>query len=403
MDRLQGAVRHYAWGSRTAIADLLGTPQPTDEPEAELWFGAYPAAPAYLVSDGRSLLDVIEADPSGALGEQVIARYGKRLPFLLKVLAVEAPLSLQAHPSPEQARAGFAAEEAAGVARDAPHRLYKDASHKPELVCALTRFEGLCGFRPVRETLALAEVLDCAPLGALLSPLRTRADDSGLRDVFGALMTMSTGPLLALIDSAVSAAASASADAPGDEVTAAPWRGSLHWLGRLAAAYPGDPGVVGSLLLNYVQLEPGEAVFMPAGRLHAYLAGMGIEVMASSDNVLRGGLTPKHVAVDELVRTLSFRPGPAPVILPEGEPEMVYPAPAAEFRLSLLHLVAGGPLVLGSGRPQILLCADGGATATSGDSRLVLGRGDAVFVAAADPPVTLVGAGSVFRATVGEA
>lgn len=399
MDRLEGAVRHYAWGSRTAIAELLGAPQPSEEPQAELWFGAYPAAPAYLVGDGRprSLLDIIEEDPGGTLGEQVIATYGNRLPFLLKVLAVEAPLSLQAHPSPEQARAGYAAEEAAGVPRAAPHRLYKDRSHKPELVCALTRFEGLCGFRPVRETLALAEALDCPPLGALLTPLRSRADASGVRDVFGALMTMSTGPLIALIEAVVGAAASAG------EQASEPWQGSLGWLGRLAAAYPGDPGVVGSLLLNHVTLEPGEAVFMPAGRLHAYLAGMGVEIMASSDNVLRGGLTPKHVDVEELMRTLTFRPGPVPVLLPEGEPEMVYSTPVSEFRLSLLHLVAGSPLVLGSGRPQVLFCADGGASAASGDRRLMLGRGDALFVAAKDPPVTVVGAGSVFRATVGEA
>ena len=246
------------------------------------------ARPA-LVGDDRTLLDVVDG----------------RLPFLLKVLAAAAPLSLQAHPTPAQAAEGFAREEAAGVPIDAPHRNYKDAFHKPELIYALSDpFRALSGFRPVAETRAVLEpVADDARIAPLLERLD---DDDALRDVFAWLIAGGDD-----VDDLVAAVVEASATADGP---------SWQTVRTLADTYPGDPGIAISLLLHTVELRPGEVLYLPAGNIHAYLEGLGIELMAASDNVLRGGLTPKHVDVPELLSVLDFRPLPAPYLAPE-EPE----------------------------------------------------------------------------------
>lgn len=273
--------RDYAWGSTTAIAELLGR-APGGGPEAELWLGTHPGSPARVVGGG-TLLDEL----------------GAPLPYLLKVLAAAAPLSLQAHPTPEQARAGFERENAAGVPLDAVERNYKDASAKPELIFALSdEFRALSGFRPVADTLAVLEPVADHPR---IAPLARRLDsDAALRPVFEWLISRGDG-----VDDLVAAIVEASAVTDGPS-----WQTAR----LLAEHYPGDPGIAISLLLHTVVLRRGEALYLPAGNIHAYLDGLGVELMAASDNVLRGGLTPKHVDVAELLAVLDFRPLPAPYL-----------------------------------------------------------------------------------------
>ncbi|HEY8077800.1 MAG TPA: mannose-6-phosphate isomerase, class I [Labilithrix sp.] len=382
MDLLDCRVMPYAWGSRTAIAELQGRKTPTG-PEAEMWMGAHPVAPSRLTrgAETKTLAEIVEADPERELGARVTAEFGARLPFLLKVLAAAEPLSLQAHPTAEQARAGFADEERRGIPRDAPTRNYRDASHKPELVCPLTRFEALCGFRRVSETLALFDALDVKALEGALAPLRKSPDAHGLAATFRLIMT--TPPHAR--DALVSAVLEACARVGTKDAQVAT---------RLGTLYPGDVGVVSALLLNHLVLEPGEAIYLGAGNLHAYLEGVAVEVMAASDNVLRGGLTKKHVDVAELLAVLDFHDGPVePLRARALDPfESVYDTSAREFRLSRLQ--APGARLQVSG-PEILLCTEGSVKIDT----LELARGQAAFVPASTRSYAIEGQGVLYRAT----
>lgn len=303
MDRLVNTVRPYAWGSTTAIPELLGT-APTGEPQAELWMGAHPGAPSR--TERGALNELIAADPVRELGEQAVEKFGPRLPFLLKLLAAGAPLSLQVHPDLEQAKAGYAAEEAAGIPVDAPHRMYKDANHKPELICALTPFDGLCGFRAPVEAADLIAALGVDSLKPYVDLLHAHPEEAALREVLTALLTADREEMAHTV-----AQAAAAADRLGGDH--APFAGLAHH-------YPGDPGVIAAMLLNRVRLQPGEALYLGAGVPHAYLDGLGVEIMANSDNVLRCGLTPKHVDVPELLRIVRFEPNESAVLRPEASP-----------------------------------------------------------------------------------
>ncbi|HEX5493366.1 MAG TPA: mannose-6-phosphate isomerase, class I [Mycobacteriales bacterium] len=420
---LQNEIRPYPWGSTTAIPELLGV-EPTGEPQAELWMGAHPGAPSRLrhgTAIGAALptlLSQVEADPAGELGGAVVSELGTRLPFLLKVLAVERPVSLQAHPSTEQARAGYAEEDRQGVPIGARHRNYRDTCQKPELLCALTQVEALCGFRGTPRTVRLLGGLDVPGLAPYADALRARPDSEGLREVVTGLLTMPASARRRLV-TAVTAACQRAATAAGSDGMDAPavadvkdgpdrphaeFAAEYRWGARLGEWYPDDIGVVTALLMNLVRLRPGEAVFLPSGNLHSYLFGLGVEIMANSDNVLRGGLTSKHVDVPELLRILDFGDGPEfrpPVRrLPTGEE--LYQAPVKEFRLSRLRLRAGSPVTLDTpdtSGPQILLVADGEVWVTGRSGRLSLPRGASAYVSAGRPPVTVSGDGLLFRAT----
>lgn len=402
--RLEGPVRDYAWGSRRLLAELQGRPSPTDRPEAELWLGAHPTGPAVLqLADGPPLpLDAaIAADPAGLLGDEVVDRFGPRLPFLLKVLAAAEPLSLQVHPSAAQAQAGFTDEEARGVPLDAPDRRYRDAWPKPELLRALTPVTALCGFREPAATLDLLAALGVDELAWLTDAMR-RDGEQALRPAVRRLLTLpdgDRGPLVAAL--AAQAAELARDDA---------WRAEARMVVRLAARHPADPGVAVALLLRLVELAPGEALHLPAGNLHAYLEGAGVEVMATSDNVLRGGLTVKHVDVEELLQVLDARAGDLPRIVPvSGVPgERVLPAPTPFFRLSELTPAGRDVVELDPRGPQVLLCTGGRAVVTADGSSLTLASGQAAFVPAAAHDVRVAAATGaegteVFRATVGDA
>jgi len=381
MDRLDNTVRPYAWGSRTAIPRLLGT-EPTGEPQAEMWMGAHPGAPSRTARG--TLAEVIDADPERELGKEAVAKFGPRLPFLLKILAADAPLSLQVHPDLAQAREGYADEERRGVPLDAPERNYKDANHKPELICALTEFDGLCGFRPPERAADLLAALGVDSLKPYVDLLHARPEDAALREVLTAILTADREETART----VAEAAAACARLGGDH---APYA-------QLAHHYPGDPGVLAAMLLNHVRLQPGEALFLGAGVPHAYLSGLGVEIMANSDNVLRCGLTPKHVDVPELLRVVRFEASDPGVLRPEAAPdgEEVYETPTDEFRLSRHVLPEGGTAHdLTRDTPQILLCTAGAVRAGEHE----LGPGRSMFVPAGEK-AEISGAGTVFRATV---
>jgi mannose-6-phosphate isomerase len=384
----------YAWGSRTAIASLMGRP-PAEEPEAELWMGAHPALPSRVARDGGPLegLDtVIARDPERELGPRVVDELGPRLPFLLKVLAASEPLSLQAHPDAARARRGYEEEEARGVPRDAPHRNYKDASHKPELLCALGPFEALSGFRRPDAALRLLESFRVPELEPVTRPLRDSPDKAGLAATFRTLMTLSSEARANLVHAVVERCRTV----PDDGVLGA----AARLVSRLQALYSGDVGVVGALLLEPVHLEPGEAIYLGPGNLHAYLEGTGVEIMASSDNVLRGGLTKKHVDVPELLDALDFGSGPLGPLRPRSEPdgcEEVYDTPAREFRLSRLRLEPGKHVTRAVDGPEILFVAEGRPSANG----IRVDRGQAVFVPASDRRIELRaedGPATVYRA-----
>ena len=398
MERVVGFPKGYAWGSASAIHELVGT-DPDGSPLAELWFGAHPSASARLVDSAEDLASAIEADPSGTLGADVAARFGAQLPYLLKLIAPDQPLSLQVHPSLERARERFAAEDAAGIPVDAPHRNYRDPNHKPELVFALTTFDALCGFRAPRRAAELLENLD-APLARSL--YRTLADDpssEGVRAAFTSLLHEDTRPSAAEVAEVVEACA-----ARFTQGSPSPRADAIVVL--LGQEYPDDPGVVTSLLLNPVTLQPGESLFIPAGGVHAYLSGLGVEVMASSDNVLRAGLTSKHIDVPEMLDCVDYVAAPPIRIAPEvfHGATRVYYAPVDDFELSITTLSDGGspngPCPLPGRGPRMLLCLDGELDVTSSTDGLRLGRGQAAFVRGDEGPLSISGRGTLVQADV---
>jgi mannose-6-phosphate isomerase len=392
--RLRNVIQPYAWGSRVAIAELLGEATPSEEPQAELWMGAHPKAPSAVVVDGglRSLADVIAAEPVKTLGARVAEAFDGKLPFLFKVLAAAQPLSIQAHPTLTQAREGFARENARGIPIDAPDRNYRDDNHKPEIICALTPFWALNGFRSPATIAATLNEMGLSEITPETSALAAQPDEEGLRRFFTAIMTMDRDRQRKTVAQAVLFAGKRSGqDAVWD------------WTLDLNERYPGDIGVLSPFLLNLLRLEPGEAMLLHAGRLHAYLDGLGIELMANSDNVLRGGLTPKHVDVPELLKILAFEETRIKLLRPDDGG--VYPSDVREFRLSVVapspgrHFSSAGGANRGI---EVYICTAGEATVTAapGTSELEVQRGVSFVVPAAVQEYRIEGDATLYRASV---
>jgi mannose-6-phosphate isomerase len=388
---LTGVVRAYAWGSRTALAGLQGRPAPSDGPEAELWLGAHPGDPSTVAGPAGpvSLATLIADDPKARLGAEVEGEFGTRLPYLMKVLAAAAPLSLQAHPDADYARAAFAAQEADPTRP----KNYTDAYHKPEMLVALTPFEALCGFRAPDVSATVLDELDLPELAPVIAALR--AGVTGLRDAVRLLLTWPAADRPALVEAVVSAAAGRSFSAYAESFALAT---------DLAGHYPGDPGVLVALLLNHVRLAPGEAIWMPAGNLHAYLSGTGVEIMAASDNVLRGGLTPKRVDVDELLKVLRFEVLDDP-ILPATELApgiLTWSVPVREFALYRIALDGTRPPTpVPAEGPRIVLGVEGEVFVAKGHGTPVeVSPGAAAFAPDDAGPITVAGVGVVFVAAV---
>ena len=393
MEHLEGALRPYPWGSHTLIAQLRGEPSPSPQPQAELWFGAHPAAPATV--NGQGLDDAIAADPAAALGKRVQDAHGDQLPFLVKLLAAAAPLSIQAHPSLEQAKEGFARENAEGIELNSPNRNYKDPNHKPELIVALTEFRALAGFRPVPDTAAFFAELSSPELDRYATLLPTDGEGD-LRALFTTLISLPHQPRVELIESVKRAAAELV-----DKRNAPEWmvEAAEVYL-ELNQTYPGDVGVLAALLLNVLTLAPGEAAFLRAGQLHAYLSGLGVEVMANSDNVLRGGLTTKHVDVPELVKVLDFSTleNPRAETVP-SHGGVEFQLPVDSFAVRMHALDDGDTLAVDEDGPAIVLCTAGEVRGADG---FVLTQGNGAWVPASEAATEITAAGKtqVFVATV---
>jgi mannose-6-phosphate isomerase len=388
---LDNAIRPYAWGSVTAIPELLGI-EPSGEPAAELWIGAHPDQPSHWLGgqDSPALDALITAQPDRLLGAATVAAFGPRLPFLLKVLAADKALSIQVHPTLKQAKAGFADEERRGVAQSSPERNYSDANHKPELACALTDFDALCGFRPLDQTIQLFDALDVEELLVYRDLL---AGEDGLRATFTTILTLQDPARSRLVDAVVGGCRA---------LVTRGGRWAVAAEASLIAAedFPGDIGVVLALLLNHVRLAPGEAIFLGAGNVHAYLRGTCVEVLANSDNVLRCGLTSKHIDVPELLRVADFSTLERPRWDAEqrGSGLRTFEVPVADFQLAMIDLHDGATIVDGTG-PSIVLCTEGAVELNNpGGPTIRLDRGRAAFVAPGEP-VPLSGAGQVFIAS----
>lgn len=396
---MRNRIRPYAWGSRTAIAELIGAPSPSAHPQAEMWMGAHPGDPSVLLgaSTERSLAEAVSDDPQATLGPGVTAAFGGRFPFLLKVLAAAEPVSLQAHPTAAQARAGFDREEAAGLPISHPNRNYRDPYAKPEMISALTEMQALCGFADPARTVEVVSGLGVTQLNHYLALLSGQPDAEGTRALFSSLITVPGNVLGPLLDAVVAACVARVREGTG------PYLAEYRTVLELGERYPGDAGVLASLLLNRITLHPGQAIFLPPGNIHAYLSGVGVEIMGNSDNVLRCGLTPKHVDVPELMRVLDFTPGPIPILHGEPSPtgELVYPTPTAEFRLSRIDVGHATREITHDG-PQVILVTGGRVMLTcSGRDPLEVRKGESVWIAAADRMVRISGDGSIFRATDG--
>ncbi len=377
--------RDYAWGSTTLLAELEGR-EPTGAPEAEVWFGDHPGSPAVL-ADGTSL------------PERLSAESVPPLPYLLKLLAAGSPLSIQVHPSRAQAQAGWARE--AGLAMDDPRRNYRDDNHKPELIVSLSeRFEALSGLRPLEVTRRYLSVLGDAEgvqqLRSLIAPAAGATEADILRRAIEQLLAGDSARIVSDVTEALAGAASVEF---ADELAAAR---------RIAAVYPGDPGIVVAMLMNLVVLRRGEAVYLRAGLLHAYLSGIGVEIMAASDNVLRGGLTPKRVDVPELLTLLDTTPAVVPVIRPQALADATavetYGPGIADFALAVARPDARAGVVseLRVGGPAIVLASAGHSVVELDGERVSLAPGQAAIALGATGPLHLSGTGEVFIATPGE-
>ncbi len=391
MLRITGTRQSYAWGTRDGIPAILDQP-PDDEPFAEYWLGTHPLGDA-RVENGGHLSEELAARPD-LLGEATRQAFDGQLPFLLKLLSAGSPLSLQAHPSRTQAEHGYARESLKGIGLSSPQRSFKDDWPKPEIIIALEPFEGLAGFRDPVRTAELFEALGLGEeLASVIGPLRDRTTTPALQEVF--LDVLSLGERRHLVDELLGAAMH-HLDAPGEVGLFA--RTAVE----LDEHFPGDPSILAALLLNRFALQSGEALTLDAGVMHAYLRGTGVEVMAKSDNVLRGGLTKKHIDVDALLQVVRFEPTDVRAVLAEGSDGIYcYPTSVPEFEVWLVQPVATDAIDLPrSDSGRICFVASGSFTFHGDDATMELAKGQAVFVGA-DEHIHVAGHGKMFVAASG--
>ncbi len=385
---------NYSWGSPYFIPQLLGQPNPPATPVAEMWLGAH-AKDSSLVqtADGTtSLHDLINHDPQAFLGNAIDA-YNTQLPFLMKVLAASQALSIQAHPNKSQALLGFARENQQGIALDSPLRSYKDDNHKPELICALTPFKLMSGFRGYADIVQNFRLCGLGEFYPALSTLDSQPCSQGLKSFFLEVMQTPLATRQQVLDQLFSSLASVNTIPEDIRQTC------LY----LQSQYPFDIGILSPLFLNLLELQPGEAIYISAGILHSYLEGSGIEVMANSDNVLRGGLTPKHVDLAELTQTLDFTPFALEKTIPVqvDSSTQIFHTPAAEFLLKRINLSGVSSYRLESGNMPMLLLCDGGELKVSSTSDFVIiQKGESVFISADSRDIMLEGTGSIWLTTV---
>ncbi|MFC1820020.1 mannose-6-phosphate isomerase, class I [Thermodesulfobacteriota bacterium] len=394
---LQNRIQEYAWGSKTFIPELLGEPSPAETPQAELWMGSHPKAPSQAIINGDriSLADMINRDPKGTLGSSIERKFSNNLPFLFKVLAAARPLSIQAHPDKEQAKEGFNGENLKGIDLNAPNRNYRDENHKPELICALQQLWALKGFRRIEDIIKLMDKIGVFTKELGIDILRNQPNKEGLKRFFISLMTMERNGRSLVIEGIIDRLKGSDLSEP-----------AFDWVRRLNQEYPGDIGVLSPLFLNVILLQPTEGMYIPSGELHAYLEGSGLELMANSDNVLRGGLTPKHVDLPELIRVLNFTPQDPDILRPEGKGklEAFYSVTAEEFVLSVISLhkedlIYESP---GTRSAEIMICTEGDARVKDNDNGDVLkvNSGMSIFIPASVKRYQIQGEATIYKASV---
>jgi len=403
----------YSWGSDLWIPRLLGKNNPEALPWAELWMGTHPDAPSLAKFKNREagLDKIIKKNPAYYLGEY--AGTYRSLPFLFKILAAEQPLSIQAHPNLSQAQEGFKRENKAGLAMDDPTRNYKDPNHKPEMICALTPFTGMCGFRGTAEIRGLLRDF-FNPAGRVIPPV-FQALHNGMKPLMVFLEDPDTGTALRNFLHALFALKNElrgelssyiiyegmrrlSAPQQSGAISPVQWQRMVYF----AELYPGDPAVISPLYLNIFELEPGEAVFLHSGTLHAYVHGFGIELMANSDNVLRGGLTSKHVDIDELLKVLDFTPYKPEIIKPPPlAVNFIYPASCREFSLSVLS-GAGNEIGFCENSPAICVVISGELEIRGKNDAAIFKSGQSVFIPPSREPLSFRGNYTLYAAMVGQ-
>jgi mannose-6-phosphate isomerase len=393
---LKNTIQEYAWGSYTAIPELLGNNSPASIPQAELWMGAHPKAPSMALCNGKQLplLEWVEKHPKAILGEKVAEKFQCKLPYLFKVLAAAKPLSIQAHPSLDQAKEGFERENRLGIPFDAFNRNYKDDNHKPECICALSAFWALNGFRKISAMMPLLKRICPLGLEKSLDLFRQRPNSVGLKHFFQVLMTMDRKSQKKVVDETVKNAQSVKDEDP-----------AYQWMIHLNQEYQSDIGVFSPIILNLICLEPGQAMFLPAGTLHAYLEGVGIELMANSDNVLRGGLTPKHVDVKELLNVLNFEEHDIDILHMEriNSCEHRYESFAEEFALSVITVKTGMDYCSSAKRcVEILLCTAGDAVVAdfTESKRIHIIKGMSILIPGAVKKYSIQGNAVFYKAAV---
>jgi mannose-6-phosphate isomerase len=400
---LRCGVQHYSWGDFESIPTLLGIDNRECKPYAELWIGAHPDLPSEAKVGNVSIpLDkFIASAPEQMLGQETAEQFDRQLPFLLKILSARQPLSIQVHPNKQQGREGYAQENRLGIELTDPTRNFRDDNHKPELLCALTPFYALRGFRPLEE---IAKILchfdELEPLCRVFNPTQ-----ASLRALYTRIMRGGADDINAVLTPLVKRLQAENSDRPFGRQN---WE---YWFLRADRIFSSgrqkDRGLFSIFLLNLLRLEPGQAIFLPAGELHAYLQGTGVEIMANSNNVLRGGLTPKHVNVDKLLEIVNFTGGKAEVLTPDhalsAPGRLVYTAPAREFQLSRLHVTNRSPLAIDAGHPvQLCVITEGNVTVSTEDDNIFQFSAGQVFLIPQELAYTLSTPGEavVFQATV---
>lgn len=384
---LENVIQNYPWGSHDSINTLFGIANPNQQPQAEIWMGAHPNGCSKIQLDSQAVLlsDFINQNPDQTLGAETNQRFGE-LPFLFKVLAAAQALSIQVHPSKEQAEEGFAREDKAGIDRGASNRNYKDPNHKPELVYALTPYMAMNGFRDFKEIVALFDSLEAQDLQSDIEAFRSNLSPQGLQMFFKAMLELEGEKKSKSLDALLSWASSST-----DSLAAL--------VLDLNKQYPNDVGLLAPLMLNVLELQPGEAMFLDAGTPHAYIKGTGLEIMANSDNVLRAGLTPKYMDVEELVSSCKFEALDNDKILTQpltNGCELSFPVPVDDFKFSVLKQPENHPLELS--RAEIIFAIDSDVTLKAGNESLVLTKGQSAFVPFATQTITVSSKGSVARA-----
>jgi mannose-6-phosphate isomerase len=393
---LKNSIMDYAWGSKTFIAELTGNPSHSGRPQAEMWMGTHEKAPSTALYNGSSIpLDkLVMEHPSDTLGQSTARRFGNQLPFLFKVISADKSLSIQAHPDKDQADEGFRHENLKNIPLDASNRNYRDTNHKPELICALEPLWVLKGFRKIPEILDLAGQLEVQSWELGTGILKDQQYEGNLRKFFINLMSMDRLKQKDLVDKIVEKLKSVKSDNP-----------AFDWISRLNREYPDDIGILSPLFLNVILLQPGEALYINAGELHAYLKGSGLEIMANSDNVLRGGLTPKHMDLEELVNVLNFKPCRVERILPlrKGAFESIYESPAEEFMLSVINLPDNKSLYESSTSrsAEIIINIKGNAEIYDHANNILLfPKGTSMFIPASIKNYYIKGKATIYKASV---